>query len=311
MLINMFLMTGHIKIDVSYKLIRELDMPLVTIAIPFYNSERYLSDAIWSVLNQTYVDWELLLLNDGSTDGSLNIAESFTDRRIKVVSDGLNKGLVYRLNKSIEMANGIYYARMDADDIMHPNRIEMQVDFLQKNTQIDVVGTAWYSIDCNNRILSCNVPSEFPNHKYILKNICFLHPSVMGHVKWFNENKYDSLFVRIEDSELWLRTISNSNFQNLMFPLMYYREFGIPHLSKYVKTQLSAFRLYIYPRKYSFSLMYCLAQILSRGLKCIVYTLFSIFKREDVLVWLRKRKRQNYNKSRAYEELSKALKREI
>lgn len=284
-------------------------MPIVTIAIPFYNSERYLSEAIWSVLNQSYTNWELLLLDDGSTDQSLSIAKSFVDRRIKVVSDGLNKGLINRLNESINMANGIYYARMDADDIMHPDRIKMQVECLEKDTQIDIVGTAWYSIDCHNRILYCNEPNEFPDSNYILTNICFLHPSVMGHIEWFRINQYDNRFIRIEDYELWLRTISKSHFQNLMLPLMYYREFGIPHLNKYVKTQLSAFRLYLSPRKYSFSLIYCLVQILSRGIKCILYIFFSLFNREDILVRLRKRNRREYDELEAYKGLQKALKK--
>ena len=83
-----------------------------------------MSDAICSVLNQSYIDWELLLLDDGSTDESLNIAKSFTDGRIKIISDGMNRGLIYRLNESINMARGKFYARMDADDIMHPDRIK-------------------------------------------------------------------------------------------------------------------------------------------------------------------------------------------
>lgn len=284
-------------------------MPIVTIAIPFYNSERYLSDAICSVLNQSYIDWELLLLDDGSTDESLNIAKSFTDGRIKIISDGMNRGLIYRLNESINMARGKFYARMDAYDIMHPDRIKKQVECLSRNVRVDVVGTAWYSIDCNNRVFCYNEPNEFPTPRYILTNICFLHPSVMGHIEWFRKNLYDSHFIRIEDYELWLRTISKSHFQNLMLPLMYYREFGIPHINKYLKTQLGAFRLYTSPRKYSFSLIFCLAQILGISFKCVLYILFSIFNKEDILVRLRKRNRRSYSDLEAYKGLQEALKK--
>ena len=93
---------------------------LVTIAIPVYNGESYLRDAIQSVVNQTFQDWELYLINDGSTDNSLAIMQEYAlnDIRIKVIDDGQNKGLVTRLNQSIETAIGKYYARMDADDIM-------------------------------------------------------------------------------------------------------------------------------------------------------------------------------------------------
>lgn len=120
-----------------------------------------MSDAICSVLNQSYIDWELLLLDDGSTDESLNIAKSFTDGRIKIISDGMNRGLIYRLNESINMARGKFYARMDADDIMHPDRIKKQVECLSRNVRVDVVGTAWYSIDCNNRVFVIMNPMSF------------------------------------------------------------------------------------------------------------------------------------------------------
>lgn len=105
-------------------------MDLITIAIPAYNCEEYIDYAIQSVINQTYKNWELLLLDDGSTDGTLKKLKTYqTDNRIKVISDGLNKGLVFRLNQSIDLAHGQYYARMDADDIMSIHRIQYQIDF--------------------------------------------------------------------------------------------------------------------------------------------------------------------------------------
>lgn len=85
----------------------------------------------------------------------------------------MNRGLIYRLNESINMARGKFYARMDADDIMHPDRIKKQVECLSRNVRVDVVGTAWYSIDCNNRVFCYNEPNEFPTPRYILTNICF------------------------------------------------------------------------------------------------------------------------------------------
>ena len=98
---------------------------MVTIGLPFYNAEKYLALAIESVLQQTYTNWELLLLDDGSTDNSLSIAQSYAqkDSRIKVISDGKNKNLATRLNELPSLAQGLYLARMDADDIMHSARI--------------------------------------------------------------------------------------------------------------------------------------------------------------------------------------------
>ena len=127
--------------------------PLVTIAIPFYNSGEYLKYAVKSVLNQTYANWELILLNDGSTDNYEDIISEFEDKRIRFINDGYQLGLPARLNQLSLIAHGEYYARMDADDIMHPQRIELQVEFLVKHPEIDVVGSYAYYIDKDNSIL--------------------------------------------------------------------------------------------------------------------------------------------------------------
>lgn len=104
---------------------------LVTITIPIYNAMSYLKDSIQSVINQTYKDWILYLINDGSSDDSLAVMREFAekDSRIKIIDDGLNRGLIERLNGSIAMCETKYYARMDADDIMYVTRIEEQVNF--------------------------------------------------------------------------------------------------------------------------------------------------------------------------------------
>src|SRR5690606_21713898 len=110
---------------------------MVTIAIPFYNGEKYLELAIQSALAQTYTGWKLILLDDGSTDNSLAIANEYKkkDARIKVYSDGQNKNLGYRLNQIPELVDTKYLARMDADDIMHPKRIETQLRILEENPE--------------------------------------------------------------------------------------------------------------------------------------------------------------------------------
>ena len=127
---------------------------MVTIGLPFYNAEKYLALAIESVLQQTYTDWELLLLDDGSTDDSLSIAQSYAqkDSRIKVISDGKNKNLATRLNELPSLAQGLYLARMDADDIMHPARIERQLAVLKTHPEIDVLGTNAYIINDENAV---------------------------------------------------------------------------------------------------------------------------------------------------------------
>ena len=126
---------------------------LVTIGIPFFKDKEYLSAAIQSVINQTYQNWELILMDDGSSDGSLEIAKSFKDKRIRIVSDGKNKGLPSRLNEIVGLARGEFVARMDADDIMHPERIEKQVDYLIDHPEVNVLGTMAYVIDASNSII--------------------------------------------------------------------------------------------------------------------------------------------------------------
>ena len=188
--------------------------PLVTISIPIYNAEKYLDYAICSCLNQTYTNWELLLMCDGSTDNSLQIAESYAakDARIIVVNDDTNKGLVYRLNQSVQLAKGKYYARMDADDIMCVDRIAEEVIFLEHNQDVNVVGSSTMLIDSQNHIVGSAYKSD---------GDFFAHPTVMGRLEWFKNNPYDEAFIRMEDSDLWRRTAIS--FVNISRPLLFYR----------------------------------------------------------------------------------------
>ena len=103
---------------------------MLTIGLPFFNNDKTLADAVKSILIQSYKDWELILIDDGSTDGSNDIAKKFAsiDNRIKLVSDGQNRGLIYRLNQIIDLAKGEYIARMDSDDMMMPGKLAKQME---------------------------------------------------------------------------------------------------------------------------------------------------------------------------------------
>lgn len=204
--------------------------PLVTIAIPFYNSEKFLELAVLSVLNQTYTNWELILINDGSTDDSIKIARTFTDSRISLFDDHQNKGLASRLNQSVDIAKGKYYARMDADDIMHKDRIRKQIEILEVYSEIDILGTNAFSINEHGYVVGVRLN---PNQNRIFKVKTFIHPTIMGRTQWFRNNPYDISAVRLEDVDLWIRTCEKNNFQCLAEPLMYYREFGKDYYKKY------------------------------------------------------------------------------
>lgn len=204
--------------------------PLVTIGIPFYNAELYLSDAIKSVIAQTYQNWELILIDDGSIDNSLAIAQKFSekDSRIRVISDGVNKKLPARLNQIIHEAKGEYIARMDADDLIHTERLEKQINFLRANPQFDLVSTSIISIKNNNEIIGIRTyyPREVTRKDALLGQSGIVHASILAKKTWFQRNNYNELNALAEDYELWLNAAINNDLNVGFLPeyLYYYRE---------------------------------------------------------------------------------------
>lgn len=256
---------------------------MITIGLPFYNDEKFLELAIISILKQSFTDWTLILLDDGSTDGSLKIAQKYasSDERIQLISDGENKHLAYRLNEIANLAQTKYLARMDADDIMHPERIEKQLEILEKNPNIDVLGTNVYSIDEQNNVQGIRMLYEFKEAKLIdVKG--FIHPTIMAKTAWFSANLYDTKMVKAQDYELWQRTYDSSEFRVYTEPLLFYREFGSNYYKKYFKGYYS--KKYV-AKKLNNSKLYI--ETYKQLLKGIIYYCFSLFGKEDVL--LRKR----------------------
>ena len=205
--------------------------PTISVGIPFYNAELFLEDAIRSVLAQTYQHWELILINDGSTDGSIDIAKKYMnlDSRIRLLDDGLNKKLPFRLNQIIDEAKYDYIVRMDADDIMHVNRLQIQLQFLEINKDVDLVSSSMYSIDINNKVVGKRIISDEVTISTLLKsNNQIIHPSIVARKSWFLRNKYDIFSERAEDYELWLRACFNGDLKIKIIsePLLFYREFG-------------------------------------------------------------------------------------
>lgn len=250
--------------------------PLVTISIPVYNAEKHLKEAVQSVLNQTYENFELILINDGSNDHSLDIMTSFHDDRIILIDDGLNKGLIERLNQSINLARGKYYARMDADDIMSIHRIDRQVTFMDSHPNIDLVGSSIMRIDDDNNI----VGSGFFDGR-VTK---LAHPTVLGKTDWFRANPYLSWATRAEDTELWLRTSFYSNFWAIKEPLLFYRDFGISNTQKYISTQKTMLRIFAKHKTYRMSLAWFLCNYFITIVKICAYYVADKFGRTDFLV---------------------------
>ena len=119
--------------------------PLVTVLMSVYNGEKYLERAIKSILNQTFKDFEFLIINDGSTDNSVKIIQSFNDLRLRLIHNESNIGLIKTLNKGLKLSNGKYIARMDCDDISLPKRLSIQASFMEKYPEIGVCGS-WVKI---------------------------------------------------------------------------------------------------------------------------------------------------------------------
>lgn len=279
-----------------------INQPLVTIAIPIYNADSFLRDAIQSCINQTYKKWELLLMCDGSTDNSTIIANEMAlkDSRIRVIDDGENRGLIYRLNQSIAIAKGEFYARMDADDIMYITRIEEQIKFFKNYPDADVVGTSIMTIDDKNNIIG----SGF--YQGVVSS--FVHPSVMGKTLWFKNNPYAKWPLRAEDKELWLRTFTTSKFYTIGKPLLFYREFGIPTFSKYFSSQKTLLKIYAKYKDYNKSILWSIKNISLTIGKIIVAMFFASLGKSAMIVSLRKRPSLSEELLLTYEDLICSIK---
>ena len=150
----------------------------VTIILPVYNAAQHLNEAIDCILHQSYSFFELLLINDGSTDGSEEIIQSYTDSRIRYIKNPKNIGLIDTLNLGFSLAEGKYIARMDADDICSLNRLEKQVEFLNENHSVGLVGSDYESFGTINK--SIHYPSSYEELKFsALFYNPFCHPSMM------------------------------------------------------------------------------------------------------------------------------------
>ncbi len=209
----------------------------VTIGIAFFNAAKTLADAIRSVFAQTYTDWELLLIDDGSSDGSLAIAQAIRDPRVRVLSDGRNLGLAHRLNEIAHRARGDYLVRLDADDLMHSQRLVRQVDFLDAHPECAVIDCGVFSLGADNTPQGkrdCRALVIRP--EVMLERGILNHPAVCGRTSWFLRHPYDPAFVRAEDHELWCRTCHDTRFARIPEPLLFYRELGVPTLRKYLET---------------------------------------------------------------------------
>jgi glycosyltransferase involved in cell wall biosynthesis len=199
--------------------------PYVTVLMPVYNTEMYLKEAIDSILNQTFRDFEFIVINDGSTDSTSDIIESYSDPRIIYLQNEKNLGVATSLNKGLSIAKGTYIARMDGDDVSRCDRLEKQVAFMDANPEIGVCGTWLETIGDRNEVWS---PPR--NHDQIIVGMLFYvntyHPTVIirKDTIYKLQEFYDEDFQYAEDMEYWARlAIHGVKFANIDEVLLKYR----------------------------------------------------------------------------------------
>ena len=203
--------------------------PTISVIMPVYNGEKYLREAIDSVLAQTYTNFELLLINDGSTDKSKEIILSYNDSRIRYIENEKNLKLIATLNRGIALSQGDLIARMDADDVCMPNRFEEQVSFFNKHDDIDLCGSWAIRIDgdgkTTGKIRNIDTPELLKCASYF--TCPFVHPSVMIRSRVLKANCYNPDFPDVEDTELWHRlALQGCKMANIPHYLLKYRWHG-------------------------------------------------------------------------------------
>ncbi|MBA3704886.1 MAG: glycosyltransferase family 2 protein [Bacteroidetes bacterium] len=196
----------------------------VTVVMPAYDAEKYIKQAIESILNQTFKDFVFLIINDGSTDQTEKIILSYADKRINYVKNEKNIGLIATLNYAISITDTEYMVRMDADDISLPDRIDRQIDFMQRNESVWVCGSQVEYFGQSQKISAFPETHDSIKAQLLFEN-CIAHPSVimrLNHIKKY-QLFYSPDFINIEDYDLWLRIAMIGQLANINTPLLKYR----------------------------------------------------------------------------------------
>ena len=237
-------------------------VPKITVAMPVFNGGPHLRLAVLSIVGQTFPDWELLIIDDGSTDNALQDIADIHDSRIRILRDGSNKGLAARLNEAIDLARGQYFARMDHDDVSYPERFARQIALLESNPDLDVVAVRAVTISDGNELVG-----RFPgplSHREICarpwQGFYFPHPTWMGQTTWFRTHRYASPApYYCEDQELLLRSHAKSRFATVDQVLFAYRVQNRINWRKLTKARWTLFnvqlRYFLDSGQYHFALL--------------------------------------------------------
>jgi len=200
----------------------------VSVVLPVYNCKRYIADAISSILSQKFDSFELIVVNDGSTDGTTEILNDFKHQKLRIFTNTENKGLVYSLNLAINNAIGKYICRMDADDIATTNRLQVQYNYLEHNKNISCVGCQGYNINEKGLVIGKTI---WRRNTFMLKFFMLIGNNPVGHPFAMIKKEaitdvggYREEYFGAEDIDLWLRILKNGGlFANCPEYLMKYR----------------------------------------------------------------------------------------
>lgn len=197
--------------------------PEISVLLPVYNAERFLAKAIDSILVQTFENWELIIVDDASTDSSLQLIEKYNDPRIVLLVNNKNRGISSSLNRAVAQARGRYLARMDADDISRPERLANQYEFLEKHPDIAVCG-CWVRCFGMSKQVWCYPQSDAVAKSWLIFEPPFAHSAVMFRHEIFSETcRYNEEFTHAQDYEIWSRLAKDHKFSNLQEVLLEYR----------------------------------------------------------------------------------------
>lgn len=199
--------------------------PRVTVLMPVYNAARHLRHAVASILGQTFRDFEFLIIDDGSTDDSLKIIRAFDDARVRLLLNPRNTGLVASLNLGLHEARAPYLARMDADDVSLPTRLQRQVAFMDAHPEVAVCGTAFRVLHKGIPVVKRHPASHNAIAAALFVDTAFAHPSVMLRRSTFQTLglEYDAGYPHAEDYALWVRTAPHARLANLPHVMLLYR----------------------------------------------------------------------------------------
>lgn len=204
--------------------------PVISVILPAYNSAAYIGQAIESVLAQSFTAFELLIINDGSTDDTDAVILGYNDPRITYYTNKVNSGLIFTLNRAIDIARGKYIARMDADDICEPTRLQLQYNWLEEKQHIALVGCFVTTINDNNQKTGI-WPEDTKAHTFsdIRKTMkwqnCIAHPTIMCRAQILKQYKYSPRQLHCEDYDLWLRLLADKLvIEKVPMYLLQYRE---------------------------------------------------------------------------------------